>query len=51
MIGTEFNLGVARALSGKSDDDLNRMLNHLQLAEFVYEQPAVGDVEYTFKHA
>ncbi len=27
------------------------MLNDLQLAEFIYEQPAVGDVEYTFKHA
>jgi len=23
----------------------------LQLAEFIYEQPAVGEVEYTFKHA
>ena len=23
----------------------------LQLGEFIYEQPAVGDVEYTFKHA
>jgi predicted ATPase len=51
VIGTEFNLRVARALSGKADDDLNRMLNDLQLAEFIYEQPAVGDVEYTFKHA
>ena len=27
------------------------MLDDLQLAEFIYEQPAVGDVEYTFKHA
>ena len=27
------------------------MLNDLQLAEFIYEQPAVGDIEYTFKHA
>jgi adenylate cyclase len=27
------------------------MINNLQLAEFVYEQPAVGDVEYIFKHA
>src|SRR5208282_4563874 len=27
------------------------MLNELQLGEFIYEQPAVGDVEYTFKHA
>jgi class 3 adenylate cyclase/tetratricopeptide (TPR) repeat protein len=51
VIGTEFNLGVARALCGKSDDELSRILNNLQLAEFIYEQPAVGDVEYTFKHA
>jgi predicted ATPase len=51
VIGTKFNLGVARAVSGKSEDDLNRMLNDLQLAEFVYEQPATGDIEYTFKHA
>ena len=51
VIGAEFNLGVARAVSGKSDDELNRMLNGLQLAEFIYEQPAAGDVEYTFKHA
>jgi len=27
------------------------MLNDLQLAEFIYEQPAMGDLEYTFKHA
>ena len=51
VIGTEFELSVARSVSGKSDDDLNRKLNDLQLAEFVYEQPAMGDVEYTFKHA
>jgi predicted ATPase len=51
VIGTEFNLSVARAVSGKSDDNLNRMLNDLQLVEFIYEQPATGDVEYTFKHA
>src|SRR5262249_39240719 len=51
VIGTEFQLGVARALSERSDDDLNRMLNDLQLAEFIYEQPAAGAVEYIFKHA
>jgi class 3 adenylate cyclase/predicted ATPase len=50
VIGTEFNLRVARAVSGKSDDDLNRILNDLQLAEFIYERPA-ADIEYTFKHA
>src|SRR6202166_373391 len=27
------------------------MLSELQLAEFIYEQPTVGDLEYTFKHA
>lgn len=27
------------------------MLNNLQLAEFIYEQPAVSDVEYRFNHA
>ena len=35
----------------KSDDELNRLLNDLQLGEFIYEQPAVGDTEYIFKHA
>jgi predicted ATPase len=33
------------------EENLERMLGHLQLAEFIYEQPAVSDVEYTFKHA
>ena len=33
------------------EETLERMLGHLQLAEFIYEQPAVSDVEYTFKHA
>jgi class 3 adenylate cyclase/tetratricopeptide (TPR) repeat protein len=51
VIGTEFKLGVVRAISGKPDDELNRMLNDLQLAEFIYEQPAADDIEYTFKHA
>ena len=27
------------------------MLGDLQLAEFIYEQPAIGDIEYIFKHA
>ena len=27
------------------------MLGDLQLGEFIYEQPAVGDIEYIFKHA
>ena len=51
VIGMDFQLGVARALGGQPDDELNRMLTDLQLAEFIYEQPGAGDIEYTFKHA
>jgi predicted ATPase len=51
VIGREFSLSLARAVVTKPDDEINRMLNDLQLGEFVYEQPAVGDTEYIFKHA
>ncbi len=51
VIGKEFQLGLIRAVTAKSDDALNRMLGDLQLAEFIYEQPAIGDIEYSFKHA
>jgi tetratricopeptide (TPR) repeat protein len=51
VIGREFPLSLIRSVVSKSDDELNRMLNDLQLGEFLYEQPAVGDTEYTFKHA
>ena len=39
---------LSREITGEV---LERMLSDLQLGEFIYEQPAVGDVEYTFKHA
>ncbi len=51
VIGREFSLSLIRAVVPKSDDELSRMLNDLQLGEFIYEQPAVGDIEYIFKHA
>ena len=51
VIGREFPLSLVRAVINKSDDELNRILNELQLGEFIYEQPAVGDTEYIFKHA
>ena len=40
-----------REVIKQPDDEINRMLNDLQLAEFIYEQPTAGDIEYTFKHA
>ncbi len=51
VMGKEFQLSLVRAVGARSDDELNRMLGNLQIAEFIYEQPAAGDVEYTFKHA
>ena len=52
VIGREFALSLVRqVVDGRTDDDLKRMLSDLQLAEFIYEQPATGDIEYIFKHA
>ncbi|MBV8137156.1 MAG: hypothetical protein JO121_16230, partial [Deltaproteobacteria bacterium] len=49
--GIEFPLRLAREVIKKPDVELNQMMNALQVAEFVYEQPAAGDVEYAFRHA
>jgi class 3 adenylate cyclase/tetratricopeptide (TPR) repeat protein len=51
VIGKEFSFSLVRRVVARSEDELNRILNALQLAEFIYEHPALGDVEYTFKHA
>jgi len=51
VIGKEFGLGLVREVTGRSDDELMPSLSALQLAEFIYEQPAIAEVEYTFKHA
>jgi tetratricopeptide (TPR) repeat protein len=51
VIGIEFPLALARDVIKKPADELNQMMNALQGAEFIYEQPAAGDVEYTFRHA
>jgi class 3 adenylate cyclase/tetratricopeptide (TPR) repeat protein/ribosomal protein L40E len=51
VIGKNLPLRLAQAVAGTSADEVGRMLDNLQLGEFIYEQPALGDVEYTFKHA
>ena len=51
VTGREFPLSLVYAVVAKSDEELNRLLNDLQMGEFIYEQPAVGDAEYIFKHA
>jgi predicted ATPase/class 3 adenylate cyclase len=40
-----------RPLNDTAEAQLDALLSHLQLGEFIYEQPAQGDIEYTFKHA
>jgi len=51
VIGTEFKLGLVRKVAAKPGPELEPMLSELQLGEFIYEQPASGDIEYIFKHA
>ncbi len=51
VIGREFPLPLVRGVTQLADDELERMLAGLQTGEFIYEQPAIPDVEYTFKHA
>ncbi len=51
VLGREFPLGLVRRMTLKPDAELERILAELQSAEFIYEQPAAGDVEYVFKHA
>ena len=48
VIGKEFSLRLAAEVA--RIPELERMLADLQNAEFIYEQPTAGDVEYTFKH-
>jgi len=51
VLGKEFSLSLISRVVAHSEVELERMLSDLQLAEFIYEQPAFPDVEYTFKHA
>ncbi|NIW35938.1 MAG: hypothetical protein GWN09_00080, partial [Gammaproteobacteria bacterium] len=51
VIGKEFPFGLLRAVAEGGEEDLYRGLSHLQAGEFIYEQPAFPEPEYTFKHA
>ena len=51
VIGKDFPLNLVRHLAAIPDDRLEPMLKGLQGGEFIYEQPASGEPEYTFKHA
>jgi predicted ATPase len=51
VIGKEFPLSLLQQVVKQPEEELQRLLFHLQEAEFIYEQPAFPEVEYTFKHA
>jgi len=51
VIGREFSVGLLSRVVARPEAELYRVLSHLQGAEFIYEQPAYPEVEYTFKHA
>ena len=51
VIGYTFSLPLLARVVGQAEETLYQGLSHLQAAEFLYEQPAFPDPEYTFKHA
>jgi class 3 adenylate cyclase/predicted ATPase len=51
VIGKEFSLSLLKPVVEKPEGELQGLLGRLQAAEFIYEQPAFPEVEYTFKHA
>jgi class 3 adenylate cyclase/predicted ATPase len=51
VIGRACALPLIRSVDASSEAELEDMLGQLQRGEFIYEQPAFPDAEYTFKHA
>ncbi len=51
VIGREFSLSLMTQVARQGEATLVPLLARLQTAEFIYEQPAFPEVEYTFTHA
>jgi len=51
VLGKEFAWSLLAAVANQPDEDVQRLLAHLQAEEFIYEHPAFPEPEYTFKHA
>ncbi len=51
VIGRESPRALIGTMNATAEAQLERMLAELRAAEFIYEQPALGDTEYVFKHA
>jgi class 3 adenylate cyclase len=51
VLGRQFSVDLVKTIANVPEEELTRRLTDLQLAEFIYEQPAISDIEYKFKHA
>jgi predicted ATPase len=51
VLGREFPLRLVQRVAPAPAAELERSLARLQAGEFIYEQPAITDIEYVFKHA
>ncbi|NOT55279.1 MAG: tetratricopeptide repeat protein, partial [Deltaproteobacteria bacterium] len=51
VIGREFPLSLVRHVIPQPEEELYRVLAALQRKEFLYEQPALPEPDYIFKHA
>jgi predicted ATPase len=51
VLGKEFVWSLLTQVTDQPDEELQRLLAHLQAQEFIYEQPAFPDSAYIFKHA
>ncbi len=51
VIGKQFPLSLLKNVVEEPEEELYQLLSNLQGAEYIYEQPAFPEVEYTFKHA
>jgi predicted ATPase/class 3 adenylate cyclase len=51
VLGKEFAWSLLTAVADQPDEDVQRLLAHLQAEEFIYEHPAFPEPEYSFKHA
>ena len=51
VIGRDVSFAVLHSISGLSEDDLHRLLNELQAAEFLYQTQLFPDLQYSFRHA
>jgi len=51
VIGKVFPWSLLARVAEQPEDTLKSLLMRLQAGEFIYEQPAFPEVEYSFKHA